>query len=101
MNSLTIALVIGALIVASGGVGLFLQSQLAEHHTAERSRDMIGGVVGLLTLLLALVLGLLIWTAYGVYTTQQTELQTIAARALELISKCASMGLRRIRGVRS
>jgi hypothetical protein len=48
-----------------------------------------------------LVLGLLIWTAYGVYTTQQTELQTIAARALELISKCASMGLRRIRGVRS
>ena len=52
-------------------------------HTAERSRDMIGGVVGLLTLLLALVLGLLIWTAYGVYNTQQTELQTIAARALE------------------
>ncbi len=44
---------------------------------------MIGGVVGLLTLLLALVLGLLIWTAYGVFSTQQTELQTIAARALE------------------
>jgi hypothetical protein len=33
---------------------------------------MIGGVVGLLTLLLALVLGLLIWTAYGVYNTHQT-----------------------------
>jgi hypothetical protein len=44
---------------------------------------MIGGVVGLLTLLLALVLGLLIWTAYGVFNTQQSELQTIAARALE------------------
>jgi hypothetical protein len=83
LNSLTIALVIGAFIVASGGVGLLLQRQLADHHTSERSRDMIGGVVGLLTLLLALVLGLLIWTAYGVYSTQQTELQTIAARALE------------------
>jgi hypothetical protein len=44
---------------------------------------MIGGVVGLLTLLLALVLGLLIWTAYGVFNTQQVGLQTIAARALE------------------
>jgi hypothetical protein len=70
-------------MVASGGVGLLLQRQLVEHHTSERSRDMIGGVVGLLTLLLALVLGLLIWTAYGVYSAQQTELQTIAARALE------------------
>jgi hypothetical protein len=83
LNSLTVALVIGALIVASGVVGLILQRQLAEHHTSERSRDMIGGVVGHLTLLLALVLGLLIWTAYGVYSTQQTELQTLAARALE------------------
>ena len=44
---------------------------------------MIGGVVGQLTLLLVLVNGLLIWTAYGVYSTQQTELQTITARALE------------------
>ena len=44
---------------------------------------MIGGVVGQLTLLLVLVNGLLIWTAYGVYSTQQTELQTLVARALE------------------
>ena len=83
LNSLSIALVIGALIVTSGFVGLLLQRRLAEHHTAERSRDMIGGVVGLLTLLLALVLGLLIWTAFGVFSAQQTGLQTIAARALE------------------
>ena len=83
MNSLVAALLVGALIAASGFAGLLMQNWLSERHTAERSRDMIGGVVGLLTLLLALVLGLLIWTAYGVYSTQQTELQTIAARALE------------------
>ena len=83
MNSLAIAFAVGALIALSGLAGLFLQKLLAEHHTSERSRDMIGGVVGLLTLLLALVLGLLIWTAYGVFSIQQTELQTIAARALE------------------
>jgi hypothetical protein len=83
LGSLSIALIVGALIAASGLAGLLLQKGLAERHTSERSRDMIGGVVGLLTLLLALVLGLLIWTAYGVFNTQQTELQTIAARALE------------------
>jgi len=83
MSSLSIALVVGALIAMSGIAGLVLQGRLPASHTAERSRDMIGGVVGLLTLLLALVLGLLIWTAYGVYNTQQIELQTIAARALE------------------
>jgi hypothetical protein len=83
MSSLTIAAVVGMLIAVSGMAGLTLQRLLPEGHTAERSRDMIGGVVGLLTLLLALVLGLLIWTAYGVFLTQQTELQTIAARALE------------------
>ena len=72
MGSLSIALIVGALIAASGLAGLLLQKGLAERHTSERSRDMIGGVVGLLTLLLALVLGLLIWTAYGVFNTQQT-----------------------------
>jgi hypothetical protein len=83
LDSLPIALTVGGLIAASGLAGLLLQRWLAERHTSDKSRDMIGGVVGLLTLLLALVLGLLIWTAYGAYNTQQTELQTIAARALE------------------
>jgi hypothetical protein len=83
MNSLTISATVGAAIFTSGLVGLTLQRFLPAHHTAERTRDMIGGVVGLLTLLLALVLGLLIWTSYGVSSIQQTELQTIATRALE------------------
>jgi len=83
MDSLGVAVIVGLLIAASGFFGLLLQRWLAEHHTMERSRDMIGGVVGLLTLLLAVNLALLIWTAYGVYSTQQTELQTLAARALE------------------
>ena len=42
---------------------------------------MIGAVVGLLTLLSALVLGLLIWTAYGVYSGQSLAVQTLAAKA--------------------
>ncbi|WP_158818259.1 hypothetical protein [Methylocapsa sp. S129] len=83
MLSLAVAIGVAVLMFASGVAGLFLQKRLAEHHTSDRSRDMIGGVVGLLTLLLALVLGLLIWTAYGVFTTQQNELNLLSARALE------------------
>ena len=83
MNSLAVAVTVGLLITLSGSFGLYLQTRVAEHYTADRSRDMIGGVVGLLTLLLALVLGLLIWTAYGTYSTQQRGLESIAAKALE------------------
>src|SRR5260370_12791986 len=83
MSPLAISLVVTGLITAGGLVGLVLQRVLPERYTMDKARDMIGGVVGQLTLLLVLVNGLLIWTAYGVYSTQQTELQTITARALE------------------
>ena len=83
MSSLAISLVVTGVIAAGGLLGLVLQRVLPERYTTDKARDMIGGVVGQLTLLLVLVNGLLIWTAYGVYSTQQTELQTITARALE------------------
>ena len=83
MSSLAISLIVTGLITGGGLLGLVLQRVLPERYTTDKARDMIGGVVGQLTLLLVLVNGLLIWTAYGVYSTQQTELQTMAARALE------------------
>ena len=83
MTSVNVAVGAAVLVLLSGVVGLYIQSLLPESHTSDRSRDIIGGVVGLLTLLLALVLGLLIWTAYGVTNTQKTELQLLSARALE------------------
>ena len=54
---------------------------------------MIGAVVGLLTLLSALVMGLLIWTAYGVYAGQNTAIQTLAAKMLLLDLALADYGL--------
>ena len=82
-SSLTISVAVTGLIAAGGVLGLVLQRVLPERYTTDKARDMIGGVVGQLTLLLVLVNGLLIWTAYGVFSTQQTELQTLTARALE------------------
>jgi hypothetical protein len=83
MSSIEVAAVAWIAVLASGLAGLTLSRLLPEAHTSERSRDILGGVVGLLTLLLALVLGLLIWSAYGVTQTQKGDLQLLTARALE------------------
>jgi len=71
-------------VFASGTVGLILQRVLPDAFTTGGPRDMIGAVVGLLTLLSALTMGLLIWTAYGVYAGQNTAIQTLAAKVLQL-----------------
>jgi hypothetical protein len=53
---------------------------------------MIGAVGGLLTLLLALTMALLIWTAYGVYAGQNAAIQSLAAKALQLDLALADYG---------
>jgi hypothetical protein len=78
------ALAVAVVVFAGGLIGLVLQRMLSEKHTTGPARDMIGAVVGLLTLLCALVTGLLIWTAYGVYAGQNTAIQTLASKVLQL-----------------
>jgi hypothetical protein len=75
---------VAALIFAFGILGLYLQTLLPEPHSAEKSRDMIGAVVGLVSLLLALVLGTLVGSTYAFYANQKAEIETLAARALQL-----------------
>ena len=86
------ALAVATAIFAAGLLGLLLQRVLHEKHTTGPSRDMIGAVVGLLTLLCALVSGLLIWTAYGVYAGQNTAIQTLAGKVLQLDLALANYG---------
>ncbi len=78
MTAEAFAPLVGLAVFAGGAIGLFLQRNLPENFTTGGPRDMIGAVTGLLTLLFALVLGLLIWTAYGVYSSQGVAVQTLA-----------------------
>ncbi len=48
------------------------------------SKGTVGAMVGLITLLLALVLGLLVYTAFTVYTTQQAEAHGLGPVVIEL-----------------
>ena len=92
MSSEKFALCVALAVFVGGAVGLVLQRVLPEKFTTGGPRDMIGAVVGLLTLLSALVLGLLIWTAYGVYAGQNLAVQTIAAKVLQLDLALADYG---------
>jgi hypothetical protein len=84
MSSFTFACAVAAVMFAAGLLGLFLQRVLPEHHTSGGSRDMIAAIAGLLTLLCALVAGLLIWTAYGVYSGQNLQIQSVASKVMQL-----------------
>jgi hypothetical protein len=54
----------------------------AQH--VDDAKGMVGSIGGLVTLLLALVLGLLVWASYGVYTNQSTESQSLGPVVLKL-----------------
>ena len=83
------AIAVGVVVFAAGSLGLFLQRILPERFTTGGPRDMIAG---LLMLLSFLTVGLLIWTAYGVYAGQNAAIQTLAARILQLDLALADYG---------
>jgi hypothetical protein len=92
MDSLTFALLVAILAFGAGLVGLRLHILLPDRHAPDRARDMIGAMSGLLGLLLALVLGTLIGASYTLYATQKAELETLAARTLQLDSALEAYG---------
>src|SRR5258708_34944291 len=92
MSSDKFALAVAVAMFAAGVVGLLLQRVLPEKHTTGGSRYMIGAIAGLLTLLCALVAGLLIWTAYGVYSGQNVQIQALASKVMQLDLALADYG---------
>lgn len=92
MSPVIDASAIGAIVLVAGLIGLALQHFLPNSFTTGGARDMISAIAGLLTLLSALVLGLLIWTAYGVYSGQGLAIQSLATKALQLDLALADYG---------
>ena len=62
------------------------------------SKATVGGMAGLVTLLLALVLGLLVYTAFTVYSTQQSEAQGLGPIVIELDDLLEQYGPEALRG---
>ena len=92
MTTLWVAIVVTILTFTGGVLGLYLQRLLPDEHSVEKSRDMIGSVMGLVTLLLALVLGTIVGSGYFFSATQQAELQALAAQSIQLDEALAQFG---------
>ena len=92
MESVLFALGVAVLAFAAGLVGLKLHDWLPEKHALDRSREMIGAITGLLGLLLALVLGTLVGSAYSLYALEKSEVETLSARSLQLDSALEAFG---------
>ena len=75
--------IVGGLTLASGLLGFLIQ-WLVPVQALTDGKGMFGSIIGLVTVLLALVLGLLVWTSYGVYTKQVDETQSLGPVILQL-----------------
>jgi hypothetical protein len=83
MNALTRSIVVAATTFGASLVGMALQWVVpADVLTA--SRGSVGAMVGLVTLLLALVLGLLVFTAFSVFTIQRDEAYSLGPIVAEV-----------------
>lgn len=93
MTNVLISLAAGILTFGFGYLGMQLQKLLPEDHMTSGSREMIGAVMGLITLLLALVLGTLVGSAYGFYAVQKSNTETLGARSIQLDMALEQYGL--------
>ena len=92
MGTIFIAAGVGVLTFVLGLFGMFLQRLLPENHMTSGSRDMIGAVIGLVSLLLALVLGTLVGSAYGFFASQKANVENLGARSIQLDMALAQFG---------
>jgi hypothetical protein len=92
MSTLVICILIFILFVAAGYAGLLLQKHLTDEHKTGESKGVVGQVSGLVSLLLALVLGTLIGVSFAYYSTQKTNLENFSAQILRLDQALAQYG---------
>jgi hypothetical protein len=84
VTTIFISIAVGVLTFGLGVFGLYLQRLLPESHMSSGSKEMIGAIMGLVTLLLALVLGTLVGSAYGFFAIQKSNVETLGARSIQL-----------------
>ena len=83
MRSLYRSIAVAAITFGASVVGMALQ-WIVPADVLTASKGSVGAMVGLVTLLLALVLGLLVFTAFSVFTTQRDEAYSLAPIVAEI-----------------
>jgi hypothetical protein len=92
MSILLICVLIFVLFMVAGYAGLALQTHLAPEHKSGETKGVVGQVSGLVSLLLALVLGTLIGVSWAYFSAQRTNLENFSAQILRLDQALAQYG---------
>jgi hypothetical protein len=82
MHSLNRAIIVAAITFGASLLGMALQ-WVVPTDVLTASKGSVGAMAGLVTLLLALVLGLLVFTAFSVFTTQRDEAYSLGPMVAE------------------
>src|SRR5215831_4851318 len=83
MVSVTYSVTAALATLVSALVGILVQWLLTASYIAE-SRNMVSSVVGLVGTLVSVVIGLLVWTSYGLFNVQQSDLEVVGRSVARL-----------------
>ena len=78
MSTITISLLVSAVVFAGGLAGLFLNRVLPQDHLTTDTQDVVRLGIGMLSVLASLVLGLLIATAKTSYDSTEHAIRSYA-----------------------
>ena len=92
MNSALVGLIVFAFALGAALAGIDLHGKLPSQHKEADSKEVVKLVMGLIATIAALVLGLLIATANSSYQTQESEVQALGVRIVQLDQILAHYG---------
>ena len=92
LSVLLTCVLIFVLFMVAGYAGLALQTKLVDEHKTGETKAVVGQVSGLVSLLLALVLGTLIGVSWGYFSAQRTNLENFSAQILRLDQALGQFG---------
>src|SRR5215469_7581490 len=92
MNPINVSLFVFACAFGSALLGMFIKRLLPAHHVSSESKDVVRVAMGMVATTVALVLGLLVYSAKSFYDTQTAEVTQLAANVLLLDRVLAHYG---------
>lgn len=92
MTIVLVSILIFLVTLGAALLGLYAHRRLPNEQKSDSARNIVGQVSGLVSLLLALVLGTLVGASFAYFSTQKAELEALSAQFLELDRALAQYG---------
>jgi hypothetical protein len=87
-----VSILIFVVTLGAALLGLYIHKRLPDQQKSDSARSIVGQVSGLVSLLLALVLGTLVGASFAYFGAQKSELEALSAQFLELDRALAHYG---------